>query len=144
MRKFVFALSAIGLLVTPPAAFARDTEVLLPVAGAVQSDVDSHLTDVRFYMKGTKHPAVAKEFAIVSVSRSTRGVFRSDAASCRVAFLSSMRALQDRVAQEGGDAIIDVVSMTRGKLTESTSDFRCIAGFAIVHVGLKGTIVKLE
>lgn len=144
MRKFVFALLGIGLLGAVPAAYARDTEVLLPVADAVQSDVKSHLTDVPFYMKGAKHPAVAKELVKVSASRSTRGVFRSDEASCRVAFLSSMRALQDRVAQEGGDAIIDLVSMTRGKLTESTSDFRCIAGFAIVHVGLKGTVVKLE
>ena len=144
MRHYVFILIATGVIMAPSAAFGRDTEVILPVSGAVQSDIKSHLTDVVFYMKGAKHPAVAKEFATVSASRSTRGAFRSDQASCRVAFLSSMRALQDRAAQEGGDAIIDVVYVTRGEHTESASDFRCVAGAVIVHVGLKGTIVKLE
>ncbi len=144
MRHLFFVLIVTGIFAAPLTAWARNTEVILPVAGAVESDVESHLTDVSFYMKGEKHPAVAKEFATVSAERSTRGAFRSDEASCRVAFLSAMRALQDRAAQEGGDAIIDVISVTRGELTESASDFRCVAGAVVVHVGLKGTIVKLE
>lgn len=144
MRRFMFVLLGLGILTAPLAAFARNTEVILSVKGAVASDAKSHLTDVSFYMKGEKHPAVAREFATVSANRSTRGAFRTDEASCHVAFLSAMRALQDRAAQEGGNAIINVVSVTRGKQTESASDFRCVAGSAIVHVGLKGTIVEIE
>jgi len=144
MRHFLFILIVSGVLSAPLAAFGRDTEVILPVSGAVESDLKNHLTGVVFYMKGEKHPAVAKEFATVSADRSTRGAFRSDVASCHVAFLSSMRALQDRATQQGGDAIINVVSVTRGEHTESASNFRCVAGSVIVHVGLKGTIVKLE
>ena len=144
MRRYVLGLLGLVILATPLAAFARNTEVVLPVAGAVASDVDRHLTDVAFYMKGGEHPSVAQKFAVVSASRSTRGVFRSDEASCRIAFLSAMRALQARASQEGGNAIIDVISITRGETTESPTDFRCVAGTTIVHVGLKGTIVRLE
>jgi hypothetical protein len=51
--------------------------------------------------------------------------------------------LQERAQDEGGDAIVDIVSITRRKKTESASEFRCVAGALIVHVGLRGTIVRL-
>jgi len=141
---FVFAGLGMGILTAPLAASARNTEVILPVKGAVESDTKGHLLDVKFFMKGAGHPAVAKKFVTVSASRSTRGAFRSDEDSCNVAFLSSLRALQDRAVTEGGDAIIDIISVTRNVTTESETEFRCVAGSAVVHVALKGTIVKLK
>ena len=144
MRRFVSCLLCFAFLLAPLAASARETEVIVPVKEAVDSDVKGYLRSIKFYMKGQKHPGVAKELVTVTADRSTRGAFRSDEASCNVAFLSAMRALQDRAGLEEGDAIINVVSATRGERTESATDFRCVAGGVIVHVGLKGTIVKLD
>jgi uncharacterized protein YbjQ (UPF0145 family) len=144
--RFVFSSVLLCLLLAVPmTAAARNTEVIQSVQGAVESDIKAHLLkDVQYFMKGQKHPGVAKEMATVSTNQSTRGAFRSDEASCNVAFLSAVRRLQDRAKLDGGDAVVDIVSVTRGTLTESASDFRCVAGSAIVHVGLKGTIVKLK
>ena len=145
MRRLVLAALASLTIAAPFAASARDTEVFLPVSEALQADAKGHLlSTVKFYMKGQNHPEVAKQLLTISTDRATRGAFRSDEDSCRVAFLSSMRVLQDRAVQEGADGIINVVSTTRGTMSESASDFRCVAGFAIVHVGLKGTLVKLR
>ena len=145
MRLLASILLCAALLATPLAAFARNTEVLLPASGAVASDRKGHLlSTVKFFLKGQKHPAVAKELLTVSTNRATRGAFRSDEASCHVAFLSVMRSLQDRALEEGADGIINIVSVTREKKTESASDFRCVAGTAVVHVGLRGTLVKLR
>jgi hypothetical protein len=80
----------------------------------------------------------------VSVSRSTHGIFRADEDSCAIAALSVLRELQEHARRNGGDALIDVVSTTRGQQTESASDYRCVAGNIVVHVGLSGKIVKLS
>jgi len=126
-------------------AQARETEHYYPVTDAAQSERGKeHLLPIPFFLKGQSHPAVKEVISHVNTDRSTRGAFRSDEASCWIAFLSAMRVLQDRAEMAGGNAIIDVVSTTRGKQTESASDFRCVAGATIVHVGLKGSIVKLE
>jgi uncharacterized protein YbjQ (UPF0145 family) len=60
-----------------------------------------------------------------------------------VAFLSALIVLQQRAMEKGGNAVVDIVSTTRGKKTESASEYRCIAGSVVVHVGLKGKIVTL-
>lgn len=125
-------------------AQARETERFYPAQEAAESELGkAKLYSVPFYLKGQQHPQVKKTIFELSTNQSTRGVFRSDENSCRVAFLSAIRVLQNRAQEKGGDAIIDIVSITRGKQTESSKDYRCIAGATVVHVGLKGKIVKL-
>jgi hypothetical protein len=143
-RAFVSRLVVVGMLcVLPLAASARNTELLLPLAAALATERGS-LIDIPVYLKGQaapKHGAVIKE---VAVSRSTHAVFRADEDSCHVAALSVLRELQEHVRRNGGDALIDVVSTTRGQETESPTDYRCVAGNIVVHVGLMGKIVKLS
>jgi hypothetical protein len=141
-----FACLVVGslFLLAPLGAWARDTEHLFPAEEAKSSDLgQARLLDVPFYMKGQKHPKVKKTLSEVNTDRSTRGAFRSDSASCQVAFLSALLVLQQRAMDKGGNAIIDIVSTTRGKRTESATEYRCLAGTVIVHVGLRGKIVTL-
>ncbi len=136
---------ALLLSVVPGAASARDTELFLPVSEAVSSELaQARLFDVPYFFKGQVAPQVAERLQQVDTSQSTRGAFRSDEESCNVAFLSALRVLQERAQLKGGSAIVDIVSTTRGKRTESATDYRCVAGSMVVHVGLKGTLVKLQ
>ena len=140
------ALLLIGcfFLLAPLGAQARDTEHFYPAADAKDSELgQQQLFEVPFYLKGQEHPKVSKTISEIDTQRSTRGAFRFDEASCQVAFLSAMKVLQKRAQEKGGNAIIDIVSTTQGKQTESASDYRCVAGSVIVHVGLKGKIVEL-
>ena len=144
LRSLVL-VCAFFLLIAPVPAQARNTDQVLPVKDAMESDQGKAvLFDVPLFFKGAKHPAVKEKLIQVSTHQSTRGAFRSDEASCRVAFLSALKVLQQRAQQEGGDAVIEIVSITRDKQTESATEYRCVAGAMVVHVGLKGRVVKLR
>jgi uncharacterized protein YbjQ (UPF0145 family) len=144
MHRASLVAIVMALVLVPLVAGARETEHLLPVKDAVQSDLGkTRLFSTPFYMKGQKHPRVAKVVYETNTEQSTRGAFRSDEASCQVAFLSAIRELQQLAVEKGADAIVDVVSTTWGKKTESATKYRCIAGAFVVHVGLKAKLVKL-
>ena len=133
------------MLGTAGVANARNTEHFLPVKTAVESALGKErLLAVPYFFKGQKHAPAKKTLGEWTTNKQSRGAFRSDEASCEVAFLSAMIQLQKRAQAEGGDAIVDIVSITRGKETTSTTDYRCVAGSMIVHVGLKGTVVNLK
>lgn len=144
MSRFV-ALTALALLlIAPIGAQARETTHNFSVKDAAESELgQAKLYDVPFYMKGQKHPRVNKVVFEVSTEQSTRGAFRSDDDSCQVAFLSAIRELQNTAREKGGNAIVDIVSVTWNKETESSDEYRCVAGTFVVHVGLKGKIVKI-
>jgi hypothetical protein len=147
MRVRLFRLFFIALFASIAAlpASARDTEVMLSAKAAAESEKGrAVLFDIPFFMKGQDHPKVTEELIEVSTSQSTRGAFRSDEASCNIAFLSAMKVLQTRAQSEKGNAIVDIVSITQDKQTESPSEFRCVAGTAVVHVALKAKIVKMN
>lgn len=133
------------LALAPTPAAARETPHILPVKTAVESEMgQAHLLDVPFYFAGQKHPAVAKKIQQASYEHVTRGAFRSDEESCKVALLSAIRDLQERAQQEGADAIVDLVSITMDRKHESATEYRCVAGAFVVRVGLRGTLVKLK
>ena len=144
MRSAILAIFFSAIFALAPEAYARNTEHFFPAQEAADSELGrAKLFGEAFYLKGQKHPKVAKSIGEYATDQSTRGAFRTDEASCQVAFLSAIRELQVQAQRKGGNAIIDIVSTTRGKRTESATNYRCIAGSAVVHVGLKGKIVKL-
>jgi uncharacterized protein YbjQ (UPF0145 family) len=139
------ALLSVLMFLVPAAAQARETELLLSAKEAAESETGkAKLYSVPFYLKGQSHPSVAKTISEMTTENSTRGAFRADDESCQVAFLSAIRELQSEAQEKGGDAVIDIVSITWEKQTESATEFRCVAGTFVVHVALKGTIVKLK
>ncbi len=144
-KRFAAVVASIALFFVAADASARNTELLFPVKAATDSVLGKEkLLDVPFYFKGQKHASPKKVHGEWRTNKQSRGAFRSDEASCEVALLSALIQLQRRVQAEGGDAVIDIVSITRGKETASASEYRCVAGSMIVHVGLKGTVVSLK
>ena len=117
----------------------------MPAESATRSEhARGYLLDVPFYLKGQPGAPSGKPLSTVTTHQSTRGAFRSDEASCRVAFLTALRELQKEARRAGGDAVVDIVSVTRDVRSESPTDFRCIAGAMIVHVAREGTVVDLD
>jgi hypothetical protein len=127
-----------------PETAARETEHIFEVSQAVNSKLArTKLLEVPFFMKGQEGaPAATQNLGTWTQERSTRGVMRTDKKSCDVAFLSALIALQESAKKDGADAIVNLVSATRGKTTESPTHYRCVAGATIAHVGLTGDIIK--
>jgi len=139
-RFFIPLLALITLFVSD--AQARNTERLIDVTAAVESAMGkAKLLDVPFYMKGQKHPKVKTKLGNYMSTRKSRGAFRSDLESCKITFLSALISLQKRARKEGGDAIINIISVTKDQEFESATQFRCVAGAIIVHVALRGDVV---
>jgi uncharacterized protein YbjQ (UPF0145 family) len=68
---------------------------------------------------------------------------RSETA-CEIAFLSAVTSLQSRAQSIGGDAIVDVKSITKHNDLTSVSEYRCAAGGVVANVVLTGRVVKLK
>ena len=126
-------------------ALARNTFVDLDVAEArAQGAGRENLLAVPVFMAGEKRPATSQELGTFTANRSTNAFNKSDRAACQIAFLSALIVLQNRALLEGGDAVVDVRSVTRGNLLESATQFRCVAGNVVAVVALEGLVVKLK
>jgi hypothetical protein len=113
------------------------------VKSAVESSLGrERLLDVPFYMAGQPHAAVAHDLGVFKSNRSTNAFAKSDEEACQVAFLSALISLQERVRAEGGDAVVDVKSVTKHRDLESATSFRCAAGNVVANVAVSGRVVK--
>jgi uncharacterized protein YbjQ (UPF0145 family) len=132
------------LLVTPSTALARTDFLDLAVGDAKGGELgQAKLLDVPFYMAGQSHPSVARSYGVSKSNRRTNAFGKSDEQACEVAFLSAIIALQQRARAQGGNAVIDIRSVTKGNELSSSSKYRCAVGFAIANVALEGRVVKL-
>jgi hypothetical protein len=132
------------LILSTSDAFARNTEVLVDAQQAVDRKGQGDLLDVPYYLKGQKHPAVKKKIGNWRASRKGRGAFQSDTDACSRTFVSALKSLQQRALKEGGNAIINIISVTKDTPYENAKQFRCIAGGIIVHVALEGDVVVID
>jgi hypothetical protein len=126
-------------------ALARNTFLDLDVAEARSEGYGrENLLDVPVFMLAVPHPAIEKDLGVLKTNRSTNAFNKSDRAACQIAFLSALIVLQRHAQLEGGDAVVDIRSVTRGNALESATQFRCVAGNVVAAVALEGRIVKLK
>ncbi len=138
-------LAALLLALAASPAAGRNTILDLDVESAKHAGLGHEkLLATPIYMKGQKHPAVAKDFGVFSSNRRTNAANKSDESACQVAFLSALIALQGRANAVGADAVVDVRSVTRNNNLESATQFRCASGAIVANVALEGRMVKLE
>lgn len=147
MNRLRFALAlaaAAALCLASSPAFARSDTTDLPVEAAKGYDSNSQLLDIPFYMKGQKHRGVAKDMGVHRTNKRTNAFNKSDEEACSIAFLSAIIQLQKRAQQLGGDAVVDIISITKNENLESSSNFRCAAGNIVANVALTGRVVKFK
>jgi uncharacterized protein YbjQ (UPF0145 family) len=138
---------AIGLcaLITASPAGARSTFHDFSVKAAKESDTGkAKLQKIPFYMAGQKHPGVAKDLGVFTANRRTNAFGKADEAACEIAFLSAIIALQSRAQEMGGNAVVDIKSITKHNNLTSASEYRCAAGDVVANVVLTGRVVKLK
>ena len=145
MRNGIRWVLTASLLVLAQASYARETFHDLTVDAAMQSAGNEGVSkDIPFYMSGQDHPAVAQNLGEFTSNRRSNGVGKSDEEACARAFLSAIIAFQDRARQLGGNAVIDIKSITKHNDLTSTTSYRCVAGATMSNVALTGTVVKLK
>jgi uncharacterized protein YbjQ (UPF0145 family) len=137
------ACAVAGALVAANAASARNTFHDLDVKAAKESRHAETLRDVPVYMAGEKHPKIAKSIGEFTTNQRTNAFNKTDEDACNRVFISALIQLQDRAKTEGGDAVVDVKSITKHNDLTSATQFRCVAGAMVANVALTGRVVKL-
>ena len=136
-------ITGIAALVATQAA-GRDTTVEISAHEVAQSSKGRQFfLDVPFWMKGEPREHEGEPLKLSSVTRTSSAAMRSDRAACTSAFLDALKVLQQKARDAGGNAVVDIVSITRDVETESAQTFRCVAGAIVARVGLRATLVRL-
>jgi uncharacterized protein YbjQ (UPF0145 family) len=126
-------------------ASARNDFRDITVRSATTTQIASEkLLDLPFYMAGQAHRSIARDLGQVSTNRRTNAFNKSDEYACQIAFLSAIIALQRRAREMGGDAVVDVRSITKHNDLESPTRFRCAVGNVVANVALTARVVTLR
>jgi hypothetical protein len=143
MGILLAVVSLSGIFAEP--ASARNTRYLLKIEDVKQDPryAENVPGDVAFYFAGQEHPDPLTNYGEVVTNRKGNSVGRPDEEACRWTMISALKALHDRALEEGGDAVINIVSFYRKQVYSSESEYECHAGEVVSAVALKGTIVKL-
>ena len=143
MKKSILLLS---LMVFSSHSMARDDIADYSVAEAMAVDKISSAIGggVDFYFGEQKHPKVAQQLGEFKSNKKTNAFGKSDKAACQWAFASALKTFKQRAIKEGGDAVINIRSNYKGRLTSNETTFQCGAGAIIAGVALVGEVVKLE
>lgn len=145
---WVTLISAMVLVSWPSSqpAQARNTRYLLKVED-VKADPRYQETvpsDVAFYFAGQNHPAVANSFGEVVTNRKGNSFGRPDEEACRWTMMAALKILHDNAVEQGGNAVIDIVSYYKKVVYSDPATYECHAGAFVSGVALKGTVVKLK
>jgi hypothetical protein len=142
-KSFLLALTGL-LALQMQVAIAKDAFVDLPVEGAAAAGDATPLPDVPYFMAGQTHPAVVKTLGEYNSNKSSNAATKSTEASCSRAFMSAIISLQERAKKEGGNAVIDIKSITKHNDLVSATQFRCADGAFASNVALTGTVATLK
>ena len=146
MRRSIVLLSmSLALAMIAPGASGRSTILDLDAQAAANSSLGrERLLGVPYFLKGQAHSAIAQDLGVFSSNQRTNAFNKSDEAACQIAFLSAVIQFQKRAQSLGGDAVVDLKSITAGKELESAKQYRCAAGNVVANVVLSGRVVKLK
>ncbi len=137
------AAAAMSLALVQSAS-ARDDSQRFPIATPMSTETAKSFEGVQFFFGDAPHPAVAKTLGTYSSRRTTNAFGKSDEAACDWAFLSAVKTFWERAQSEGGNAVINLRSVTTGEAVSSSTEYVCRAGNVIAKVYLEGTVVVLE
>jgi len=146
MKYFLMILLALFTLVlgaTP--ILAKDNWHQFSATDAQVSELgkNSLKPGIKLYMKGEKHGKVVKRMGEYKSNKRSNAFAKSAQTACDRAFISALMALQDRAEKEGGNAVIDIYTITKDQKFESAEEYSCIKGGFVANVALMGTVAQL-
>ena len=146
MRKIAQILLAVVAAAGMSAAAARDENPKFPIKTALdkgQQYKDKVGSDISMYFGAQKTPSVEKRIGEWTSTRNSNSANKPDQDACDIAFISAVIALQERARKEGGNAVINIKSLSKVGDIDSASEYICTSGRVIARVQLRGTAVTL-
>ncbi|SRR5581483_100643 len=139
------ALAALLALAATP-VIARDDRLALPLEAALAKGQQYHDKidpQIKLYFGSQPTPPVAKTIGQWTSNKKTNAFGKNDQEACEIAFIGAVISLQQRAKLEGGNAVINIVSVYKNSRFESPTEYPCGAGALMAGVALRGTVVTL-
>ncbi len=127
----------------PHLAAARDSTQNQPIADAMKTVTAKGLDGVKFYFGEQSSPPGARLIGTYSSRKATNAFNKSDYEACQWAFLSALKSLHQRALGRGGNAVVNIRSLSTGQLGGDADNFVCRAGNVVAKVYLRGDVVAL-
>ncbi len=143
-HKLALLLMPVVLLL-PVVTQAKNEMLKFPIAGALESaDAKEKLNgSVKFFFGDQKHPAPVRDLGTRTSNKKTNAFNKSDNEACDRAFLSALITFQETALRDGGNAVINLKSVTKNEDFSSETEYACNTGTFTGGVALRGDIVKL-
>jgi len=133
-------------LLFAPSASARDTigdywinEVM------TSSDAQEALGNgILFFFGDEPHGKELRNLGEIRTNKKTRALGKTDQEACHWVFLSAMKELKAQAIKRGGNAVVNIRSNYKNKMTSSSETFKCGAGALVAGVALIGSIIEME
>ncbi|MFV0276660.1 MAG: excinuclease ABC subunit A [Parahaliea sp.] len=125
--------------------YARDDRNRYSIEEAMStSDAKEKLNQGYTFRFGNQgHAAVQAAHGEFMSNKKTNAFNKTDKAACQWAFLSAMLSFQDRITQEGGNAVINIRSYYKKNDFSSATEFECGNGALMAGVTFLGDVVTL-
>lgn len=132
-------------------ASAADTLLTMPIDQALASQAAKERIDPNTKLlfgfnrlEGATDPTLYKTVKRVRrpVNKVQEGPVLTDAQLCETVFVQAVQDLQQRAAQSGSNAVMEIRSNWKDDETSSDSTYVCAKGAAYIGVALKATLVK--
>jgi UDP-3-O-acyl-N-acetylglucosamine deacetylase len=144
MKRLVLTFALLATCAVSSLVHARDDAKRLPIAQPMQTNTAAEFTSVRFFFGDQAHPAVQRTIGTYTTRRNTNAFNKSDQEACDWGFLSAVKTLWERALAEGGNAVINIRSVTTGDPLSSSTEYVCRAGNVVAKVYLEGTVVVID
>jgi len=126
-------------------ALAKDSWYQFSAKDAQASDLgkDSLNSEIKLFMKGENHAKAVKRLGEFKTNQRSNAFGHSAQSACDRAFISALKSLQERAVKEGGNAVVDIYTITKDKKFESAEEYSCLKGGFVANVALMGTVAQL-
>lgn len=127
-------------------AQARDERLHFSIEEAMNTpDAQAKLNKgYTFRFGASKSDDVVENHGEFQSNKKTNAFGKPDKTACQWAFLSAMLSFQERIAAEGGNAVINLRSYYKKNDFSSETEFECGAGGLMAGVTFKGDVVTLK
>jgi len=127
-------------------ADARDDRLKFPLADVLGSAEAKKTLDpgVQLYFGKQPYAEPARRMSSATSNKKTNFFNKTDQEGCNWVFLSAVKGLQEFARKNGGNAVVNIVSMYKNQEFSSETHYECGAGTFVGGVALRGEAVLLK
>lgn len=143
-RNTFYLFSIIAMIQISGVAEARDDAQKESIGDAMNTATAKSFSEVKFYFGDQSYAEPKRFIGNYTSKKTTRAFGKSDEEACQWAFLSAIKSFYERALREGGNAVVNIKSITTGRSFKSTDQFECRAGNVVAKVYLQADVVELN